>query len=331
MKPLIVAFVIGLFLTGAALADEVYVPANQPSVGAGNFWPWDTSTSTEWRYQLLFTAQQLGNRVGLIHDIAFSPLKSGTHTSTNFEMTFSHTKASALVQTWAQNLPNPVVVYPNAPLRWNVFQDSWSPIGLQGTFLYNGTDNLVVDFRYFGGMMSGGFTGLCHGDGGTTTTIFRSWDNRSGAYSGTQALSYHQNKGLITRFTVDFNSASWASGATRPGSMVVLDLHARRRTAGLPYQVGTSLGDGPTPIGSRTLKLSLDDLLLVTVNGWLPSVFRNYAGVLDASGKARADIVIVNDTRLVGTRLHTAFLTLDANAPFGVKSISDTFSFGITP
>jgi hypothetical protein len=328
MKPLIVAFVIGLLVAGAVLADEVYVPANQPSVGAGNYWPWDTSTSTEWRYQLLFTAQQLGNRAGLIHDIAFSPLKSGTHTSTNFEMTFSHTAASALVQTWAQNLPNPVVVYPNAPLTWNVIQDTWSPIGLQGKFLYNGTDNLVVDFRYFGGVMSGGFTGFCHGDGGTTTTIFRSWDNRSGAYSGTQAASYHRNLGLITRFTVDFISII-ASGTTRPGSTVVLDLSAPA-DAGLPYQVGTSLGEGPTPIGSRTLKLSLDDLLLVTVNGWLPFLFQNYAGVLDAGGKARAAIAIVNDTRLVGTRLHTAFLTLDANAPFGVKSISDTFSFAIT-
>ena len=329
MNRLILTIAVLALVAAPVLADESSVPGNNPALGAGNYWPWDAGGKPEWRYQLLFTAAQLGHQAGVIKDIAFAPITSGTHTSQKFEMTFSHTTSTLLVATWAANLPSPVTVYPEAPLTWNPVQDTWSPIGLKRSFVYDGQSNLVVDLRYFGGAMSGGFTGFCHSDNGWNVTILRSWDNRAGAYTGTTASSANRNLGLITRFTIDVVLLV-GSGSTRPGGKVTLALQAPAQ-GGLAYQLGTSLGLGPTPIGTRTLQLSLDDLLVVSVNGKLPGVFQNYSGILDTKGEAQAAILIPNDSRLLGLRLHTAFLTLDGASPQGVRSIAEPFTFSVTP
>jgi concanavalin A-like lectin/glucanase superfamily protein len=120
-----------------------------------------------------------------------------------------------------------------------------------------------------------------------------------------------------------------ASGSPRPGGTVAFDLTASG-SANLPYQLGSSLGTGPTPIGNRSLDLSVDNLLVVTVGGYLPAIFANYAGTIDASGKASASVVIPAIPALIGIRIHTAFVTLSASSPFGIKAISSTESFAIT-
>ena len=97
-----------------------------------------------------------------------------------------------------------------------------------------------------------------------------------------------------------------------------------------PYQVASSLGTGPISLGTRKIGLTPDDLMVITTRNLLPTVFRKYTGNLDASGNAMAQIKLLNDTRLIGIRIHSAFITLDAAAPFGIKSISNTASFSIT-
>lgn len=117
-------------------------------------------------------------------------------------------------------------------------------------------------------------------------------------------------------------------GSTAPGSTLFLDLDAAP-DAGLPYQVGSSLGAGPIHIGRRTLGLSPDTMLVVSLSGALFWVFRDYTGVLDAQGKARARIDIPNLSILKGVRIYSAFVTLRAGAPAGIQSISFTFMFSI--
>jgi hypothetical protein len=114
-----------------------------------------------------------------------------------------------------------------------------------------------------------------------------------------------------------------ASGSPSPGGTVTLTLLATS-DAGLPYQVGSSLGNGPTPIGQRTIGLSLDNLLVITVGNQLPTVFQNYIGVLDSTGQGQAKIVIPNLPALKGVRFYTAFVTLKPTAPQGIQSISKT-------
>ena len=98
---------------------------------------------------------------------------------------------------------------------------------------------------------------------------------------------------------------------------------------GKPYQFGSSLGAGPTPVGKLLLGLARDDLLMVSVFGLWPQVFRDYTGTLDAAGKARAMIAIPRHSVLIGTRIHTAAVTLDPARPSGIRSVSQTTSFTI--
>jgi len=118
------------------------------------------------------------------------------------------------------------------------------------------------------------------------------------------------------------------AGAPRPGEAVGLNLTAVR-SRGLGYRLASSLGTGPIQIANRQIGLSPDWLFLVSAGGVLPSIFASYAGTMDQQGTARATINIPNDSKLIGARIHTAYVTLDAAAPFGIRSISNTVSFSI--
>ncbi len=119
-----------------------------------------------------------------------------------------------------------------------------------------------------------------------------------------------------------------ATGAPRPGGKVVLSLTSLN-DAGLPFQLGSSLGTGPIPIDSRRLNLSPDSLLIVTVNNYWPSIFSGFRGMFDAKGLAGAAIHVPNITALIGIRINTAFVSLDPAAPSGIRTVSSTYSFTI--
>jgi len=120
-----------------------------------------------------------------------------------------------------------------------------------------------------------------------------------------------------------------AGGTVRPGGVVAFMLTATD-AVGLPCQLGSSLGTGPIPIDTRNLSLSPDGLLALSVAGLWPAIFSGYRGLIDNRGRARAAIHIPNLLALIGTRIHTAFVTLDPAAPSGIRSISNTYSFSIT-
>lgn len=118
------------------------------------------------------------------------------------------------------------------------------------------------------------------------------------------------------------------SGSPAPGGTVTLTLSIAA-DAGLGYQIGSSFGAGPIPIGSRFIGLSADDLLVLSVSGLLPGTFVNYPGRLDASGKARAQLRIPGLPALKGLRIHSAFVTLDPQLPSGIRTVSATVMFSI--
>jgi hypothetical protein len=118
------------------------------------------------------------------------------------------------------------------------------------------------------------------------------------------------------------------SGTPNPGATIKFALSSPA-DAGLPFQMGSSLGNGPIPIDTRQLGLSADGLLVMSVGGLLPSVFKTYAGMLDKAGAATASLDIPNIPVLKGVRIYTAYVTLLATAPSGVSGISNTFLFTI--
>jgi len=118
------------------------------------------------------------------------------------------------------------------------------------------------------------------------------------------------------------------SGSGQIGTTITFTLLAPP-DAGLPYQVGSSFGNGPIPIDTRQIPLSPDNLLALSVGGLVPSIFQGYLGVLDAKGTAAAQLNIPSITQLKGLRIYTAFLTLKASAPSGVSNISNAFLFTV--
>jgi len=192
-----------------------------------------------------------------------------------------------------------------------------------------------------------GVLGAC----GDATTLYNSYGTPSGPFQsqvlgvatsiyrfGTQTnLVAQQGKGAyygiatgtVSRVEVYVATAKLVgSGTGKPGTAIQFALTAPADT-NLPYVMGSALGNGPIPIDTRQLGLSPDNLLVLSTGGFLPSVFQNYAGNLDASGSATAALNIPPFPMLKGVRIYTAFLTLKLTAPSGVSSISNTFLFTI--
>ena len=118
------------------------------------------------------------------------------------------------------------------------------------------------------------------------------------------------------------------SGKPQIGNTITLELAAPTTDAGLAFQVASSFGTGPIPIGTRSLGLSPDSLLWISVSGLAPSIFKNYSGVLDAQGKcSNVTIAIPNYPTLKGIWIYNAFVSLSPTAPQGVSLVSDTYSF----
>ncbi len=118
------------------------------------------------------------------------------------------------------------------------------------------------------------------------------------------------------------------NGTPRPGRIVALDMIASG-DAGRAYQVATALNTGRIAIGSRTIGLAPDPLFVATISGTLGQVFRNYSGTIGSAGRASASIRIPPSTALIGVDFHSAFVTFDTAAPFGVQSVSNVRSFRV--
>ncbi len=302
----------------STLTAQKYIPVpdNLPGQGTCNVYPW--GSSTEWRYQALVPASLLGGKPFRIVELGFTPCGTGTFSSSKGEIRMAHTTLSTMTTTFATNLEKDVTSVIAGTIKFNYTQNQWSDVGLTTGFDYNGVDNLVVEVRYIGRTGGSSFH--------RGATLQRVYVQGSGAFNKPTGTG-NDKAALKMRFTV-IEILIQGSGNPKPGGTVVLDLQSPG-DAGLVYQVGSSLGSGPIPIGSRSLALSPDDLLVVSTGGLLPSIFVDYSGTLDASGKAQAKINILNDPKITGVRIHTAFVTLDSGAPFGIKSISNPFIFTV--
>jgi len=317
-------FLLSLFVLGVvsiAPAGEIGVPDNNPGTGAAcNVIPWSASfMGGEARYQALVPASMMGGKPALLYELSFAPCQApNTLSATTLVITFAHTTRTSLSTTWATNLQKDVTVMYNGVGAYTGTQAQWSPIGCTNTFLYNGVDNLVVEVKYKGSA-SGGFG--CY----RSSNIERGWTTGTGAFSNPTATYVGSMAALKMQFKFH-DIRIILTGNPTPGGTVSLMLEAPP-DGGLPYQAACSFGQGPIMLGSRKLELSPDALMGLSTSGLLPTVFKNFAGILDTAGKGQADLVLPNSPVIKGLRIYNAFVTVDAKAPFGLKSISPTEMF----
>ncbi len=315
------------------IAQPVEIPGPPPSTGC-NLIPWSPQWSTangEYRYQLVVPSSLLGSQSIAIDEVAFrtcAPTLS-TFTSPMLEIRMSHTTLAPPSPTFALNLPNPQVVYPAGPITYVRTAGQWSPIRLPIPFVYDGSSSLTVEIRYSNGTSTSPSNSTDIQTSQQSFNYYRVIAWGPGAYnataaSGTAAVDF---RGLYMRLDEVGGAGLLGSGTGKIGSTVALDLRGPA-DIGFPYQAATSLGQGPTIVGSRSISLTVDPLFIVSVRGVLPTVFVNYAGTIGASGRASAGIVIPPFPALVGIQLHSAFITLGGA---GVRHASNTWSFQIQP
>jgi hypothetical protein len=327
MRQCLACAVVGLVLATLAVAavdaqNYAYVPDNNLSSGGSNSYPF-RSTPTSWRYQMLHLAKYLPGKPVRITEMALaaSTTSPPVFQASDFQIRMAHTTATTLSLTFAQNFGTPPVTVLNGAFKYQSTYLQWVDLGLQQGFLYDGTSNLVVEIRYRGRTSAGpSFR--------SDPAMHRTWNTTDAdPYAATIATKGTTSYGLKTRFTYDSITLT-LSGSPQPGGTVNLDM-ASPGDAGKPYQLASSLGTGPIPLGSRQIGLTPDNLMVITTGGLLPGVFVNFAGLLDAQGNARAQIQIPNLPALKGVRIYNAFVTLDPAAPFGISQISSTVTLSI--
>lgn len=173
-------------LAAGLSAQSFYVPTNTPSVGTANAFPFNTS---DMRYQALVRATELNNTPVVITGFALAPSTTATLAYAHVTMKMAHLAAPTLSTTFDTNLAaGAVTTMDIANFVWPVTADTWNDVDLQTPFVYNGVDNVVVEFivtgRTTGSAMRrdatnqrvylGNYTGQLTGtDGGNTAFKMR--------------------------------------------------------------------------------------------------------------------------------------------------------------
>ncbi len=314
-----------------AVTQPLEIPGPPPSTN-GNLIPWSpqwTAASGEYRYQLVVPSSLLGSRSMVIDEVAFrtSTPALSTFTSPMFEIRMSHTTQVPPSPTFALNLPNPRVAYPAGPITYVRTAGQWSPIRLPIPFVYDGSSSLTVEIRYANGTSTDPTGSRDVDTNQASFNYYRVMAWGRGAYNAAAAMhaAAIDFRGIYMRLDGVRSLGLLGSGTGKIGSTIALALRASN-DVGFGYQVVSSLGTGPTPIGGRSIALTVDPLFVASVQGVFPTVFVNYVGTITAPGRASAGIVLPPFPALVGIQLHSAFVTFGAG---GIRSVSNTWSFGI--
>lgn len=313
--PVLAALSLWLIAAAApAFAGDIHIPDANPATGGTIGVPW---THAEVRYQIYIPAAQMGGKKVRISDLAFAPSGSGTFKATTLQIRMVNTTIPFNVNYNLNLGANSTTCFLGVA-SWAYKANQWSDVGLTTPFQYDGRSSVVVEVRFKGG--SGG--PKCHA--GAMRTYFTIG---AGSFNASRTGNILLRTSPKIRLHFD-ETVIRGSGSTSPGSTVTLDLSSPPDASRL-YQVGTSLGTGPIPIDTRKLGLSPDSLLVASTGGTLPGIFANFAGTLDRSGLARAQLRLPRIAALKGQRFHSAFVTLLATAPSGVSHVSNTFTFTV--
>jgi len=316
--------------------SKVYHDTPNPSGGGGNGFPFGNLYGNNWRYQLSVPASSLPGHPARFIEFAFAPRASGVFSVKDFQLRMGHANSTALTSVFAGNYATPpvnMIDIQGGNYTFTATKDRWTPLGVKTGFDHDGKSPIIIEIRYRGhGTAPQGTTSIPSWTSATSSN--RVWANASYPSPGpadpySSPVGWTPRTSGAIRVCLTYISILISlSGNATPGGTVTLYLSSPQ-DAGKSYQVGSSLGTGPIPIGNRTVGLDFDNLLIITTGGLLPAVFQNYAGLLDGAGKATARARIPDDTRLKGVRIHSAFLTLDAGALNGISNISTTVTFTI--
>lgn len=302
------SIVLLIALSTASLAGQtIAIPDNNPALGSVSTQPFNHGPS--WRYLLVLDAKTLGNQMLKITELAFAPSNTTLFTASQFQVRMAHTTMAITGKGCFGDFlgPVPIIVH-DGPLAWKATQDTWSPIGLQTSFLYNGRNNVAVEIRFRGGSAGGGLgnrNGVSlHIDSGALSLVVD---------SGMSADPYAEKCGNqirgVPKIKLRYETTQLVYGyeSARIGMRTS---YGMRGVRGQHYQLAASLGQGRLKIGAHTVGLDLDPLLLLSATNRSPA-FYHYSGTFSFSGTGGSVLVIPDLKQLVGTVVYHAAVTYD--------------------
>jgi len=335
-KPALVPLLILCIVLPVVGQNHAYHDDSNAGAGSANTFPFGNAFGNNWRYQLSVPVSSMPNTPVRFTEVSFAPTASGKFLVKDFQLRMAHTNTAVLSSIFANNFATPpinLIDVQGGQYTFTSTANQWTPLGAQNGFDWDGKRPLLIEIRYRGiGTTNQGSVSIRSRTSSKDSN--RVWANGSypapgpaDPYSAPVAYGIYTSGAIKVRLTYVQIQITLA-GSPSPGSTVDLNLSSPL-DAGRFYQTASSFGTGPIPLGSRVLGLTPDDLMVITVNGYLPSLFVNYRGNLDSSGKAKAQIKIPNNPNLKGIRIHSAFVTFEPSAPLGINNISGTATFSI--
>ena len=109
------------------------------------------------RHHSLVRKTFLPSKSGVLQSVGFSPCQSSTLRFKALVINVGHNTSGVLGGTFAGNFTGPTLcVFNQAGFSWPVTKDTWSRIPFSRPFVYNGSDNLVVELYVVGGDVNSG-------------------------------------------------------------------------------------------------------------------------------------------------------------------------------
>jgi hypothetical protein len=151
-----------LALAPTAVAQNWYVPNNDPTIGTCNAIPFGSgpgSSFAQCKYQTRFLASDLGAVANLITGLGYAACNTGRAHFDQIEIVLDHIPATQTTSTtFASNLtPAAVTVLTATDYTWNVTANTWNEIGLQVPFVFNGFDDVIMQITIVNGQAPGSF------------------------------------------------------------------------------------------------------------------------------------------------------------------------------
>ena len=149
--PLATTLAVAAIATSASA--QIAWPDDSPLTSQGNIVPLGYLQSNdrfdEGRYQILIPARYLPSTGASIQGLSVAQPSGPTSvTYASLQITMSLTSATQLSTTFANNLPQPVVVYNATDTTEQFVTRDWSPsIAFQQPFFYDGQSDLVIEIQ----------------------------------------------------------------------------------------------------------------------------------------------------------------------------------------
>lgn len=301
-------------LAATLSAQSFYVPTNTPTVGTANAFPFNT---TDMRYQALIRAVELNNTPALITGFGLAPSTSGTLAYGHVTMKMAHLASPTLSTTFDTNLAAGAVTTMDAPnFVWPVTANAWMDVDLQTPFLYNGVDNLVVEF-----LVTARVTGAAMRRDATNQRVYL------GSYTGQLVGTDGGNTAFKMRvITGDATVATFGRGC--PGSNALIPTLSFSGTSQLGQTLNHNLANALafTPclaaFGFSSAPPFPIDLTFLGFTGC--QAYTNPVVMLgtlsDGLGAASIGVSIPLDPALVGFLLYSQWIAIDGLAAGGLTT-----------